>query len=102
MKRAVRPRGDDETPPPRAPPESRSGLRSGSEHLDRGDIAHPALRRAGGTAGTLRTAGAEGTVVFASTYLDQDLARWSDYPGTEAAPGPFFEASATPSMPWKP
>jgi len=49
-----------------------------------------------------RSAGAQGTVVFASTYLDADPARWSAYPGTAEAPGPFFEASATPTMSWKP
>lgn len=49
-----------------------------------------------------RSAGAHGTVVFASTYLDAEVSRWDDYPGTEAAPGPFFEPAASPSMPWKP
>jgi uncharacterized lipoprotein YddW (UPF0748 family) len=49
-----------------------------------------------------RAAEAQGTVVFASTYLDADLTRWSDYPGTDAAPGPFFEPAGTPAMPWKP
>ena len=48
-----------------------------------------------------RIAGAEGTVVFASTYLDADVTRWSDYVGTAAAPGPFAEPSPTPAMPWK-
>jgi uncharacterized lipoprotein YddW (UPF0748 family) len=49
-----------------------------------------------------RAAGAQGSVVFASTYLDADVARWSDYPGTEAAPGPFFQLDTPPAMPWKP
>ncbi len=48
-----------------------------------------------------RTAGAEGTVVFASTYLDADVTRWNDYVGTAEAPGPFAEPEVTPAMPWK-
>jgi hypothetical protein len=48
-----------------------------------------------------RTAGAQGTVVFASTYLDQDPARWTDYVGTEMTPGPFREPASPPGMPWK-
>ncbi|MBZ0234405.1 MAG: family 10 glycosylhydrolase [Deltaproteobacteria bacterium] len=48
-----------------------------------------------------RTAGAQGTVVFASTYLDQAPARWTDYVGTSSAPGPFAEPAATPRMSWK-
>jgi uncharacterized lipoprotein YddW (UPF0748 family) len=36
-----------------------------------------------------RATNADGTVVFASTYLDQDVARWSAYLGTADAPGPF-------------
>lgn len=49
-----------------------------------------------------RAVGAEGTVVFASSYLDQDRARWDAFAGTEAAPGPFHEPAAPPAMPWKP
>ena len=48
-----------------------------------------------------RTVGAQGTVVFASTYLDVDQARWDAYPGTTAAPGPFWELAPTPAMAWK-
>lgn len=49
-----------------------------------------------------RGAGAEGTVVFASSYLDAEVTRWDAYVGTPAAPGPFAEPIATPRMPWKP
>jgi uncharacterized lipoprotein YddW (UPF0748 family) len=49
-----------------------------------------------------RVAGAQGTVVFASTYLDVDAARWDAYIGTELAPGPFREPSPPPRMDWKP
>lgn len=49
-----------------------------------------------------RAAGAEGTVVFASTYLDADPARWDALRGTADAPGPFHERAPTPAMPWKP
>jgi uncharacterized lipoprotein YddW (UPF0748 family) len=49
-----------------------------------------------------RTAGAEGTVVFASSYLDAGPARWDAYVGTEPAPGPFREPAAPPAMAWKP
>jgi hypothetical protein len=48
-----------------------------------------------------RTAGAEGTVVFASTYLDAEVTRWDDYVGTAAAPGPVADIEPTPAMPWK-
>jgi uncharacterized lipoprotein YddW (UPF0748 family) len=48
-----------------------------------------------------RAQGAQGTVVFASTYLDADQTRWSDYVGTSSEPGPFAEPSPTPSMSWK-
>jgi uncharacterized lipoprotein YddW (UPF0748 family) len=48
-----------------------------------------------------RVAGAQGTMVFASTYLDQDPARWDAYVGTAADPGPFAEPIATPVMSWK-
>jgi uncharacterized lipoprotein YddW (UPF0748 family) len=48
-----------------------------------------------------RTAGAEGTVVFASTYLDADVTRWDAYVGTADAPGPFAEPATPPPMPWK-
>jgi uncharacterized lipoprotein YddW (UPF0748 family) len=48
-----------------------------------------------------RIAGAQGTVVFASTYLDQDPARWTEYVGTAPAPGPFHEPASAPGMPWK-
>jgi uncharacterized lipoprotein YddW (UPF0748 family) len=36
-----------------------------------------------------RDAGAQGVVIFASTYLDADPARWAAFPGTDDAPGPF-------------
>lgn len=45
--------------------------------------------------------GAQGTVVFASTYLDQGEGRWAPFSGTEAAPGPYATPIATPVMPWK-
>jgi uncharacterized lipoprotein YddW (UPF0748 family) len=48
-----------------------------------------------------RTAGAQGTVIYASTYLDEDAARWSAFVGSAAAPGVFFAPAATPDMPWK-
>lgn len=48
-----------------------------------------------------RTAGAQGTVVFASTYLDQDQTRWGEYVGTPGAPGPYAEPAAPPVMAWK-
>jgi uncharacterized lipoprotein YddW (UPF0748 family) len=48
-----------------------------------------------------RTAAAQGTVVFASTYLDADVSRWTDYLGTAAAPGPFFDPAPPPRMSWK-
>lgn len=48
-----------------------------------------------------RTTGAQGTVVFASTYLDQDTSRWTDYVGEASAPGPFAAPSPTPRMTWK-
>lgn len=49
-----------------------------------------------------RAVGAQGTVVFASTYLDVDQARWDAYVGTAEEPGPFAEPATTPAMPWKP
>lgn len=49
-----------------------------------------------------RVGGAQGAVVFASTYLDADPARWATFPGTSAAPGPFYEIAPTPPMAWKP
>jgi uncharacterized lipoprotein YddW (UPF0748 family) len=49
-----------------------------------------------------RGAGAEGVVVFASSYLDPDPARWDAFVGTAADPGPFVEPSPPPSMPWRP
>ncbi len=48
-----------------------------------------------------RATGAQGTVVFASTYLDQDTSRWTDYVGEPPAPGPFAAPSPTPRMSWK-
>ena len=47
-----------------------------------------------------RTA-AQGTVVYASAYLDADPARWASYVGTPVAPGPFAEPAPTPAMAWK-
>ena len=49
-----------------------------------------------------RAVGAQGTVVFASTYLDADPARWDAYVGTEGSPGPFADPAPTPPMSWKP
>lgn len=48
-----------------------------------------------------RAAGAQGTVVFASSYLDSDRTRWDAYVGTAQAPGPFAEPDQPPAMPWK-
>lgn len=48
-----------------------------------------------------RVAGAQGTVVFASTYLDQDVGRWDAFVGSEAAPGPYAEPALPPAMSWK-
>lgn len=45
-----------------------------------------------------RQAGAQGTVVFASSYLDTDTSRWDTFTGD----GPYAEPIATPAMPWKP
>ncbi len=49
-----------------------------------------------------RAVGAEGTVVFASSYLDLDRARWDAFAGTDAAPGPFHDPAPPPPMSWKP
>jgi uncharacterized lipoprotein YddW (UPF0748 family) len=48
-----------------------------------------------------RVVGAQGTVVFASSYLDSDPARWQAFRGDDAAPGPYFEIARTPGMAWK-
>ena len=48
-----------------------------------------------------RVAGAQGTVVFASSYLDADPARWAAFPGTSSAPGPYLEPALVPTMSWK-
>jgi hypothetical protein len=48
-----------------------------------------------------RAVGAAGTVVFASSYLDVDRARWDSYVGSGAAPGPFREPAVPPAMAWK-
>jgi uncharacterized lipoprotein YddW (UPF0748 family) len=48
-----------------------------------------------------RTARAQGTVVFASSYLDQDQTRWGAYVGTAEAPGPYAADAMTPPMAWK-
>jgi hypothetical protein len=40
-------------------------------------------------------------VVFASTYLDEDQARWDAFVGTEGAPGPYAVPAVTPAMSWK-
>jgi uncharacterized lipoprotein YddW (UPF0748 family) len=48
-----------------------------------------------------RTAGAQGTLVFASSYLDSDQARWSAFVGSEAEPGPYAEPAIAPAMSWK-
>lgn len=49
-----------------------------------------------------REAGAQGTVVFASSYLDAEAGRWDSYVGEPSQPGPYHEPIATPVMPWKP
>jgi len=46
-----------------------------------------------------RTASAQGTVVFASTYLDQGTGRWDAF---DAVGGPFAQPADVPVMPWKP
>jgi uncharacterized lipoprotein YddW (UPF0748 family) len=48
-----------------------------------------------------RVAGAQGTVVFASAYLDADVSRWSSFVGTDDAPGPYAEPAVVPAMAWK-
>lgn len=48
-----------------------------------------------------RMAMAQGTVVFASSYLDADPTRWAAYVGTSEAPGPFAEPAIPPAMSWK-
>jgi uncharacterized lipoprotein YddW (UPF0748 family) len=48
-----------------------------------------------------RVAGAQGTVVFASAYLDIDPARWSAFVGTGEAPGPYAEPAQPAAMSWK-
>lgn len=48
-----------------------------------------------------RVAGAQGTVVFASTYLDQDPTRWDAFVGTEASPGPYAEPAVPPVTTWR-
>lgn len=48
-----------------------------------------------------RTDGAHGVMVYASTYLDEDPARWSAFVGTAEAPSVFFEKSPPPYMSWK-
>ncbi len=71
---------------------------AGMHALDDGawDFAQVAARVA-----HARAAGAQGTVVFASSYLDADPARWSAYVGTPEAPGPFAEPLPVPVMGWK-
>ena len=44
---------------------------------------------------------AQGVVVYASSYLDASLPRWSEFPGTAAAPSVFFEPATVPPMSWK-
>lgn len=44
---------------------------------------------------------AQGLVVYASSYLDLDPARWSAFPGTAAEPGVFFDPAPVPAMSWK-
>jgi uncharacterized lipoprotein YddW (UPF0748 family) len=44
---------------------------------------------------------AQGVVVYASAYLDANVARWSEFPGTAAAPDVFFEPATVPAMSWK-
>ncbi|HEY5950859.1 MAG TPA: family 10 glycosylhydrolase [Kofleriaceae bacterium] len=45
-----------------------------------------------------RAAGAQGSVVFASTYLDQDPTRWTQFIGSD---GPYAELALPPEMSWK-
>jgi uncharacterized lipoprotein YddW (UPF0748 family) len=49
-----------------------------------------------------RAQAAHGVVVFASTYLDADQARWDAFVGDSTTPGPFAQPIATPWMDWKP
>jgi uncharacterized lipoprotein YddW (UPF0748 family) len=48
-----------------------------------------------------RVAGARGTMVFASSYLDSDPPRWPAFVGTAAEPGPYAEPAVPPAMSWK-
>jgi uncharacterized lipoprotein YddW (UPF0748 family) len=48
-----------------------------------------------------RAVAAQGTVVFASSYLDADAARWSAFVGSAGSPGPYAEPAIVPSMTWK-
>ena len=48
-----------------------------------------------------RTVGAQGTVVFASTYLDRETNGWLGYTEFAGGPGPFAEPGHVPPMPWK-
>ena len=48
-----------------------------------------------------RVAGAAGTMLFASSYLDQGTGRWEAFVGTSEVPGPYAEVAIPPSMSWK-
>ena len=48
-----------------------------------------------------RTIAAHGTVVFASSYLDADAARWSAFVGDATMPGPYAADASPSTMPWK-
>lgn len=49
-----------------------------------------------------RTDGAQGVMVYASTYLDEDPStRWPAFVGSAESPSVFFEPSPPPYMPWK-
>jgi uncharacterized lipoprotein YddW (UPF0748 family) len=48
-----------------------------------------------------RAAGAAGTMVFASSYLDQGTSRWEAFVGTTEVPGPYAEVAIPPAMSWK-
>jgi uncharacterized lipoprotein YddW (UPF0748 family) len=50
-----------------------------------------------------RTQQAAGTMLFASSYLDQGTGaeRWELFRSASGMPGPFAEPASTPAMPWK-
>jgi hypothetical protein len=66
---------------------------AGSHALDDGAWEFAALRARIEDA---RARSAGGVVIFASSYLDEDPARWSAFVGTATDPGPYHEPVATP------